>query len=84
LKRSGACWAVLSEIRCTPRLLIPVIPAITWQVSNRWEFGPIAAWESGLPAVCSAIRAFGTAFEVNAISFARDQAAMLVHAKDGS
>src|SRR5260221_10213682 len=27
-------------------------------------FGPIAAWESELPAVCSAICAFGTAFDV--------------------
>ncbi len=46
---------ILSEICCTARLLISVVPAITWQVSNRWGIGPIAAWESGLPAAYSAI-----------------------------
>jgi hypothetical protein len=42
----------LSEICCIRRLQIPVIPAITPQVNG---FGPIAAWQSGIPAVYSAV-----------------------------
>jgi hypothetical protein len=75
---------VLSEIRCTPRLLISVIPAITWQVSNRRDLARLLRGNRGFLQSVQPFRAFGTASEVNAISIARDQAAMLAHAKDGS
>jgi hypothetical protein len=56
--------AVLSEICCTPRLQISVIPAITWQVSNRQGLARLLHGNPGFLQSIQLFRLFGTAFDV--------------------